>query len=55
MRFDYQSFLNDKIFEELNKIKAFSPEVVEQEAAARKKQDFRMISWYLRQRITMPE
>ena len=40
MGFDYQSFLNDKIFEELNKIKAFSPEVVEQEAAARKKPGF---------------
>ena len=40
MEFDYQSFLNDKIFEELNKIKAFSPEVVEQEAAARKKPGF---------------
>lgn len=37
MGFDYQSFLNDKIFEELNKIKAFSPEVIEQEAAAAKK------------------
>ena len=40
MGFDYQSFLNDKIFEELNKIKAFSPEVIEQEAAARKKPGF---------------
>ena len=41
MKFSYKDFLDDTIFQELNKIKAFHPEVIEQEACLRSKPGYR--------------
>ena len=37
MNFDYTQFLDSAIFQELNRIKAFQPEIIEQEAYCRRK------------------
>lgn len=40
MKFDYREFLDDKVFRKLNEVKAFHPEVIEQEAENRVKPGF---------------
>ena len=41
MEFAYKDFLSDTIFQELNRIKAFHPEVIEQEACLRNRPGYR--------------
>ena len=40
MKFDYQDFLKEEVFQKLNELKTFHPEVIEQEAANREKPGF---------------
>lgn len=39
-RFEYEAYLGDELFQALNEIKAFHPQVIEEEAALRKKPGF---------------